>query len=262
MPWPTRDRSVQPGRRTAICVIDDILDCLSARRSPCVQDGETARPNRETILGLNREDFTDAPTLALRYRRGRTGCGAGARSDPPPDGTPTRVRGTVEKLDDHNLTVKSRDGQSLSITLAPDVDIITLVKKSLADIKPGDFVASTGVKDKDGKIHAIEARIFPKATPDGGRQFAWDLMPDSVMTNATVGTVTKAAQGAVLHVTFTGGESEYSIGPDVPILANAPGDMSLLKPGAAVFVIALKKPDGTVTAARLYAEKDGIKPPM
>ena len=30
----------------------------------------------------------------------------------------------------------------------------------------------------------------------------------------------------------------------------------------AVFVIALKKPDGTVTAARLYAEKDGIKPPM
>ena len=56
---------------------------------------------------------------------------------PPPDGAPTRVRGTVEKLDDHNLTVKSRDGQSLSITLAPDVDIITLVKKSLADIKPG-----------------------------------------------------------------------------------------------------------------------------
>jgi hypothetical protein len=105
---------------------------------------------------------------------------------PPPDGTPTRVRGTVEKLDGHNLTVKSRDGQSLSITLAPDVEVITLVKKSLADIKQGDFVASTGIKDKDGKIHAIEARIFPKATPDGGRQFAWDLMPDSVMTNAMV----------------------------------------------------------------------------
>jgi hypothetical protein len=61
------------------------------------------------------------------------------------------------------------------------------------------------------------------------------------MTNATVVTVTKAAQGAVLHVTFTGGESEYSIGPDVPILANAPGDMSLLKPGVAVFIIALKE---------------------
>src|SRR5947209_19788165 len=126
---------------------------------------------------------------------------------PPPDGTPTRVRGTVEKLDSHNLTVKSRDGQSLSITLAPDVDIITLVKKSLADIKPGDFVASTGIKDKDGKIHAIEARIFPKATPDGGRQFAWDLMPDSVRTNATVGPLTKDAHSAEHLVALTGGES-------------------------------------------------------
>jgi hypothetical protein len=180
----------------------------------------------------------------------------------PPDGTPIRVRGTVEKLDGQNLTVKPREGQSVSVALAPNVEVISLVKKSLADIKPGDFVASTGVKDKDGKIHAIEARIFPKATPDGGRQFAWDLMPDSVMTNATVGTVTKAAQGAVLKVTFTGGESEYSIGPEVPILATAPGDVSLLKPGAAVFVIGLKKADGAITSARLYAEKDGVKPPM
>jgi hypothetical protein len=66
----------------------------------------------------------------------------------------------------------------------------------------------------------------------------------------------------VLHVTFKGGESEYSIGPDVPVLAPAPGDMNLLKPGIAVFVIALKHPDGSLTSSRLYAEKDGIKPPM
>jgi hypothetical protein len=180
----------------------------------------------------------------------------------PPAGTPTRIRGTVETLDGHNLMVKSRDGQVLTIALAANTTVATLVKKTLADIKPGDFVASTGIKGKDGKIHAIEARILPKATPDGGRQFAWDLGTDSVMTNATVGTVTKAPEGAVLHVTFKGGESEYSIGPEVPILANAPGDMSLVKPGIAVFVIAVKHEDGKLTSARLYAEKDGVKPPM
>ena len=96
----------------------------------------------------------------------------------------------------------------------------------------------------------------------GEGQYPWDQGPDSVMTNATVGTVTKAPEGTVLHVTFKGGESEYSIGPDVPVLANGPGDISLLKPGAAVFVIALKQEDGKLTSARLYAEKDGIKPPM
>lgn len=74
----------------------------------------------------------------------------------------------AEKLDGRTLAAKSREGDVLTIALAPDVAIETLVKKTLADIKPGNFVASTGIKDKDGKIHAIEVRILPKATPDGG----------------------------------------------------------------------------------------------
>jgi hypothetical protein len=49
---------------------------------------------------------------------------------------------------------------------------------------------------------------------------------------------------------------------DVPVLANGPGDISLLKLGIAVVAIALKHEDGKLTSARLYAEKGGIKPPM
>ena len=186
-----------------------------------------------------------------------------ALAQTPPAGTPTRIRGTVDKLDGQNLMVKSRDGQTLTIELAANVAVITLVKKSIADIKAGDYVASTGVKGTDGKIHAIEVRIFPEAARGTGEgQYPWDLMPDSIMTNATVGKVDQAPQGPVLHVTFKGTESEYTVGPDVPVLANGPGDISLLNPGVAVFVIALKHEDGKLTSARLYAEKDGIKPPM
>ena len=179
-----------------------------------------------------------------------------------PAATPMHIRGTVEKLDGRALTVSERDGDTATVTLAPGATVNTLVKRSLADIKPGDFVASTGIEGKDGQIHAIEVRIFPKASPGGGRQFAWDLAPDSVMTNATVGRVTKTPQGEELHVTFKGGKSEYSVGPGVPILATAPGNISLLKPGAAVLVIAVKHSDGNLTSTRLYAEKNGIKPPM
>jgi hypothetical protein len=186
-----------------------------------------------------------------------------ALAQTPPAGTPTRIRGTVDKLDGQNLMVKSRDGQTMPIELAANVAVITLVKKSVADIKAGDYVASTGVKGTDGKIHAVEVRIFPEAARGTGEgQYPWDLMPDSIMTNATVGKVDQAPQGPVLHVTFKGTESEYTVGPDVPVLANGPGDISLLKPGVAVFVIALKHEDGKLTSARLYAEKDGIKPPM
>jgi hypothetical protein len=38
-------------------------------------------------------------------------------------------------------------------------------------------------------------------------------MPDSIMTNATVGKVDQAPQGPVLHVIFKGTESEYTVGP-------------------------------------------------
>jgi hypothetical protein len=48
----------------------------------------------------------------------------------------------------------------------------------------------------------------------------------------------------------------------VPILAYVAGDRSLLKPGAAVFTVAQKKPDGTLTTGRVTAEKNGVKPPM
>src|SRR5258705_622142 len=63
-----------------------------------------------------------------------------------PDTTPTRIRGTVDKLDGQNLVVGSRDGQSLTIALAPNFTVHAVVAKTVADIKPGDFVASTSVK--------------------------------------------------------------------------------------------------------------------
>jgi len=180
-----------------------------------------------------------------------------------PEGTPTRIRGTVDKLDGQTLTVKSRDGQQLTITLAPNFAVAAVVKKSLADIKAGDFVGAASTKGTDGKLHAIEVLIFPEAlrgTGEGERP--WDLVPDSLMTNATVAGIAGAAQGQALKVTYKGGESEIVVAPDTPIVTFTPGDASLLKPGAAVFIGALKKPDGSLSAARVNAEKDGVKPPM
>jgi hypothetical protein len=180
-----------------------------------------------------------------------------------PQGTPTRIRGTVENLDGQALTVKSREGQQVTVTLAPNVTIGYLVKKSLADIKAGDFVASTSTKGTDGQNHSVELRIFPEAMRGVGEgQYAWDLVPESLMTNATVTGVTGAPQGQTLKVTYKDGESELVVGPDTPIFGYGSGDTSLLKPGAAVFIVAFKKDDGTLSAGRLTAEKDGIKPPM
>jgi hypothetical protein len=186
-----------------------------------------------------------------------------ALAQTPPANPPIRLRGTVEKLDGPALTVKSRDGQSVTVTLAPNYTVATLVKKSIGDIKPNDYVASTGVKGTDGKLHAVEVRIFPEAMRGSGEgQFPWDLKPDSTMTNATVTGTAAEAKDQLLTVSFKGHTSEFIVDPDCPVLGYTQGDPSLLKPGAAVFVVASKAADGSLTAARVTAEKDGVKPPM
>jgi hypothetical protein len=187
-----------------------------------------------------------------------------AAAQNPPEGPPTRIRGTVERLDGQNLLVKSRDGQSLSIALAPNFTVRGMAAKTVADIKPGDFVASTSVKDPDGKLRAIEVHILPDSLRGVARegQFPWDLVPEGIMTNATAAQITSAPQGQVIKVTYKDGEAEVTVPPGIPIVGYVAGDPSLLKPGAAVFITAQKKADGSLTASSVTAEKDGVKPPM
>jgi hypothetical protein len=186
-----------------------------------------------------------------------------AAAQTPPAATPMRVAGTVDKLDGNNLTVNIKDGPAVTVVLADNAAVFGVEKRTVADIKPGDFLASGGVKGTDGKIHAVEVRIFPETLRGTGEgQRPWDVKPDGVMTNATVGTVSQSPAGGVVHVKYKEGESEYTIGPEVPILAYVAGDRSLLKPAAAVLTVAQKKPDGSLTTSRVTAEKDGVKPPM
>ena len=177
-----------------------------------------------------------------------------------PQGTPTRIRGTVESLDGNTLMVKGRDGADVKVALAPNVNVGTLVAKKLSDIKTGDFVASTGRKGDDGKLHAVEIRILPAALRSRIEgQTPWDLFPGSVMTNATVDGIATASNGTTFKVSYKGETTEYVVTPDTPITAQVPGTIAMLKPGTAVVVFALKKDDGTVTSANVVAETNGVK---
>jgi hypothetical protein len=181
----------------------------------------------------------------------------------PPTGTPVHIRGTVEKLDGQNLTVKSRDGQSVSVVLAPNFTVRAVVAETVADIKPGDFVASTSIKGPDGTLQAIELHILPanlRGRIDG--QTPADLVPDSLMTNATVAQIVAAPNGQVMKVTYKGKEATINVPAGIPIVGYVSGDPALLTPGAAVVIFARKQADGSITAPGVTAEKNGVKPPM
>jgi hypothetical protein len=179
------------------------------------------------------------------------------------EGTPTRIRGTIEKLDGQTLVVKSREGQQLSVMLSNDLKVSAVNKAQLSDIKQGDFIGTAAVPGTDGKLHAQEVLIFPEALRGTGEGYRpWDLTPDSTMTNATVAEVAEGAQGRLLKLKYKDGEKQIDVPMEAPVVTLAPGDASLLQPGTAVFIPAMKAADGTLAASRVIAGKNGVQPPM
>jgi hypothetical protein len=174
-----------------------------------------------------------------------------------------RIRGTIEKVDDNVLTVKSRDGDTLIVHLTPDYTVGTVVKASLSDIKQGSFVGTSAIPQPDGTLKALEVHIFPEAQRGTGEGFRpWDLQPGSTMTNATVTSSVNSVDGHTLTLTYKGGEKKVIIPPNIPIVMNAPADKSDVQAGVPISVSnAQKLPDGTLQASRITVGKNGVAPP-
>jgi outer membrane lipoprotein SlyB len=176
-----------------------------------------------------------------------------------------RVRGTIEKVDGQTLTVKSRDGNALTIKLADNPRVTAMVKAALADIKVGDFIGVTAMPQPDGSQKAIGLHIFMDAQRGvvPARFLPWDREPGSTMTNADVESTVAAVDGQTMMVKYSDGEKKVIVPPNTPVVRFVPGNMSDLKPGAQIFIIAGQKmPDGTINAPAINVGRDSVAPPM
>jgi hypothetical protein len=175
-----------------------------------------------------------------------------------------RVRGTIDRVEGPIYVVKSRDGAELKVALAENGIVVAIVKASLADIKPGLFVGSTGMPQPDGSQKAIEVHIFPEAMRGAGEgHYPWDLQANSTMTNANVEETVAGVEGQTLTLKYKTGEKKVVVTPQTVIVTYNPGDKNDLQPGTKIFIAAAKKQaDGTLQAARINYGKDGLTPPM
>ena len=177
--------------------------------------------------------------------------------------TNVRIRGTIEGVQGSTLTIATREGPTIAVTLAPDAKIAALVPADLAAAGKGSFIGTAAIPQPDGTLKAQEVLIFPEAMRGVGEGHrAWDLTPDSTMTNATVEATVAGASGRELSLTYQGGGKTLLVPPGTPIVTLEPGDASLLKPGNHVFLSATPGADGTLGAARITVGKDGMVPPM
>jgi hypothetical protein len=175
-----------------------------------------------------------------------------------------RIRGTIESVDGPVFVVKNRDGPELKLTVTDRPLFVAIVKATMADIKPGMFVGSTGVTQEDGSQKAIEVHIFPESMRGTGEgHYDWDLKPQTKMTNANVEQTVAGVDGQMLSVKYKDGEKKVLVTPETAVVTYVTGDRNDLKPGIKIFVGAAKKqPDGTVQTPRITYGKDGLTPPM
>lgn len=182
-----------------------------------------------------------------------------ASAQAPP---PVRVRGRITGLAGNALSVKSREGKDVKITLADNLTVAAAKKITIDDIKPGDFVGPASRKRPDGSLEAISLQVFPAAlrgvVPEG--HMSWDLEPGSMMTNATVASMVKTKNGRELTLEYKGGTQKVVVPENIPMFTTVPGDRSLLMPGAYVFMLARPGPDGSLTSTRVTVSKDGVRP--
>jgi hypothetical protein len=176
----------------------------------------------------------------------------------------TRIRGEVETAEGNTLTIKTVDGASAKVALAPGYSVGGVVKATTADIKTGGFIGVGAIPERSGTLLAAQVFIFPESmrgTGEGHRPWGVLAVPDGTMTNAVVAEAVARVDGVNVMLTYPNGEQRVRISPETNIIMSAPAEASELKPGAQVVMSAMKQDDGGYSASRVTIAKGGATLP-
>ena len=176
------------------------------------------------------------------------------------DAQTVRLRGTITAVEGNALSVRSREGENLTLQMPDNVAVAVAKAIRFEDIKQGDYVGATTRKQPDGSMVAIEVHYLAPTVPQG--QTPWDLEPGSTMTNANVAAAVAATGTRELMLEFKGGSQKITVPESAALVRAVPGTRADLKPGEYVFAIVQKGADGKLTAPRIQVSKDGVKPPQ
>jgi hypothetical protein len=172
------------------------------------------------------------------------------------------IRGTVTAATDHDITVESRNGKSVTVLTSGKTNYFVVEKGNLSDVTTGKFVGITSV-NRNGKQVAEEIHVFANALRGLGEgHYPWDRDQEAnMMTNANIAKVDSVAGGDMLKLDYKGGEQTISMPPDVTVVTFDKGSRADLKSGRHVFVV-MSKDDANKSAAAVVIGADGVTPPM
>jgi hypothetical protein len=177
-------------------------------------------------------------------------------------GPPPRTRGTIESVNANTLTMDTRGGQKVAIMLNANTKFASATQAQVSDIKPDSYIGTAAAPQPNGTLKALEVTVFaPSMRGVGDGHYPWDLGSNSSMTNGAVGAL-QGSNGRTMTVKYKGGEKQVMVPEDAPVVALAPAEASIAKPGAHAVAFATKGADGTLTAAFVVVGENGTVPPM
>ncbi len=145
------------------------------------------------------------------------------RHRPPPDSAaapaapPTRIRGTIAAVAPHLLTVNSRDGSKLEVTLTDPLTVRTLKRVPLSSVKDGAFSVSPAGRGPTARGSRWKCWCSPRRCAAPARATTpGTCQPGSMMTNAPVTGVASAKAGRDLTLTYQGGSVTIHVPPRRP----------------------------------------------
>ncbi|PCE22258.1 hypothetical protein BWP39_21525 [Paraburkholderia acidicola] len=178
----------------------------------------------------------------------------------------THVRGQIESVQGRTLTVLTREGTQVQLTLPEWARFAAVKPFDPALIKPGSYVGAAGItkaKAKANGVEALEVMVYREERRGTGEgHYDWDLAPGSTMTGATVTSVTEKPDGRDLSLGYGDKTLTVSVPKQTPVVTFAPATFDDLKPGAAIFAVAVPSSHGQTSATSVLVEKNGVKPPL
>ncbi|CAB3767179.1 metal ABC transporter permease [Paraburkholderia humisilvae] len=206
------------------------------------------------------------------------------------EAAPARVRGTLTAINDGGITVKEKDGRTVTLKTGQYTTYADVIPSSLAEIKVNDFVGSA-VKGPPNSLVAVELAIIPDSMRAGRiGYYGWDPLPDPTavqatranvtgitngrvsnvlptapkltntnMTNGIVSAEQANAAGRTLTVTYDGGSKRLhiTVPPNAPIVRYVLTDRSAAFIGSTVFIKTIPG-----NRAGLVTIGNGVTPPM
>src|ERR1700761_5512830 len=113
---------------------------------------------------------------------------------------PPRVRGVAIGVNNDSITVKERDGSTITLKTGADTAYAYVVPSSLDAIKVNDFVG-TAVKGPIDSMVAVELVIIPESMRAGRiSYYGWDPLPDPAAGQTSDTTATSMTNGLVSNV--------------------------------------------------------------